>query len=299
METIRRRERNIMTETAQSSRLLNSYKRKDSLSVSLHSSKHSVFLGARFRNNMNGSIGNFSNTTWQNTTDFQRERNTHNQIVFRSVIAAIAMLVNVLVPAVIGFSRQLHYPRHIIWIAISIANQLIVTGQFIQMISIVDYFRIACRISTLFAGAHYSVLLLFLTLAALDRYLAVSHYEWYKSKATNRRTVFVLLSTALLTYLVITSPFWTRTRTVSACTVNITHMHWILVYDCVLGVICVTLYVMTFVRSRQVIRQHQSAFHQKSITLRFTQNSFKDSCVDFGKLLLFRIQHGTENCPNQ
>jgi hypothetical protein len=57
------------------------------------------------------------------------------------------------------------------------------------------------------ASVNYSILLL--CLAALDHYLAIARYEWYKKKVTNCGVIVLISNTSALTFVIITSPFWT------------------------------------------------------------------------------------------
>jgi hypothetical protein len=106
-----------------------------------------------------------------------------------------------------------------------------------------------------------------MALAALDRYLAIARYEWYKRKVTNRGAIYLLSFGFFVTYTTITSPFWTRFKNISDCTVNITHMHYLMIYDLLLGVVCVILHAMLFLRSRAYINQYPSNFLPTSIAL--------------------------------
>jgi 5-hydroxytryptamine receptor 1 len=55
-------------------------------------------------------------------------------------------------------------------------------------------------------------------------------------------------------------------------TINMTHMHVILIHDLILGIICITLHVMIFIRSRAAIRKQSKQFRQTSMALPFLQN---------------------------
>ena len=191
---------------------------------------------------------------------------------FRMVVIVIGTLINFFVAIVIGYSRQLHYPRHLYWVAISLMNQFCIIQAFIQIVAIVGDDTVACQIFALNAGVPYTIVLTFLALTALDRYLAIARYEWYKKKVTNRGTVVLLSFAFAVTYGAATSPFWTGFKNIQNCTVNLTHMHVILIYDLLLGIICVILHVTIFVRSRKIINQQPPNFLENSIALQFIQN---------------------------
>ena len=102
--------------------------------------------------------------------------------------------------------------------------------------------------------------------------MAVARYEWYKKKVTNRGAIFLLSVAFAVTYLATTSPFWTGFKSIKNCTINMTHMHIILIHDLILGIFCITLHVMIFIRSRAAIRKQSKQFRQTSMALPFLQN---------------------------
>lgn len=195
------------------------------------------------------------------------------QQVYRYVVVTIGFLINIFFIVVIRWSRQLHNPRHVFWAAISLIDQLYMIQILMEIVAIVGQNRTACQIFALNSGVNYTIMLLFLVLAALDRYLAIARYEWYKKKVTNRGVIYLLSATSMLTYFIVTSPFWTGFKSIKTCTVNLTHMHFVLVYDLVLGVSCVVLHAMVFIQSRIAITKHASIFRQTPIALRFISST--------------------------
>lgn len=195
------------------------------------------------------------------------------QQVYRYLIIIPGTLINILVAVVIGSSRQLHYPRHIFWAGISLSNQLYITQGILEIAANVGQSSVACQFFVFGAGANYTNILLFLAFAALDRYLAISRYDWYKRKVTNRGVLYLLLGTSLLTYFIVAAPFWTGFKSINNCSVNLTHMHTVLNFDLLVGVLCVILHIMIFIRSRAAIIQHSSNFPQTPLALRFVQTA--------------------------
>ncbi|KAK4014412.1 hypothetical protein OUZ56_026935 [Daphnia magna] len=191
---------------------------------------------------------------------------------YRYVIIVVGALINSLVVLVIRYSRQLHYPRHVYWGAISLINQCYLVQSILEIVAIVDHNRGACQAFVLNAGVYYTIMLTFLALAALDRYLAIARYEWYKRKVTNRATIYFLLFVYVVTHMAIISPFWTGFKTIKNCAVNVTHMHCVMIYDLLLGVLCVVLHLMIFIRSREATRQYPN-FHGAPVALRFHQTA--------------------------
>jgi 5-hydroxytryptamine receptor 1 len=172
----------------------------------------------------------------------------------RMAIIVFGTLINFLVIVVVCNSRQLFYPRHMYWVAISLINQKCIIQAIMEIVAIMGDDKVACQIFVLNAGVNYTIVLVFLALAALDRYLAIARYDWYKKKVTNRGTICLLSIAFAVTYLAATSPFWTGFKNIKNCTINMTHMHVILIHDLILGIICITLHVMIFIRLRAAIR---------------------------------------------
>ena len=174
----------------------------------------------------------------------------------RITIFVFGFVINSIILLVIIYSRQLHYPRHIFWAGVSLINHYYLIQCVVEFISRVYRSAIACNIYVFNASVGYSALLLCLSLAACDRYSAIAHYNWYKRKVTNRAVIIAMISSFFLTFVVTTSPFWTGYKSASSCTVNLTHMHWVLAWDLLLGIFSVVLHVKIYIVSRATIRQY-------------------------------------------
>lgn len=195
------------------------------------------------------------------------------QQVFRLTVVAVGMLLNWFVLLIVSCSRQLRFPRHIFWAVVSLVDCIFLAEIVLELAVIVNHDRLACRFFVLLASADYSVLLLCLSLAAFDRYLAIAHYEWYKRKVTTKNVILLLAGSIFLTFIIITSPFWTGYKSINNCTVNMTLVFWVFTWDLLLGIVCVILQVKIFIESRNVIRQYLPSFHQPPIRLRFINSS--------------------------
>ncbi|XP_046454717.1 uncharacterized protein LOC124202411 isoform X2 [Daphnia pulex] len=190
---------------------------------------------------------------------------------YRYVTTAVGTLINLLVIVVVCRSRQLHYPRHVFWAAISVMNQFQIIHFILEVVAIAGRNRVACQICVLNAGVLHTIILTLLALAGLDRYLAIARYEWYKEKVTNRGTILLLSIGFVVTYLTFTSPFWTGYKKIKNCTINLTHMHVVLIYDLFMGILCVILHIMIFFLSRAAIKKQPLHFRQNPIALKFLQ----------------------------
>ena len=192
---------------------------------------------------------------------------TRVQEVFRSSVVAIGMLLNVIVFSVISFSRQLRYPRHIFWAAVSFFECLFLFEYALELAVVLNRDRKACQILLLVYPVDYSLLLLTLLLAAIDRYVSIVRYEWYKSNVTNRGVVLLISTAFAVSCIVITSPYWTGYLSIDNCTINVTHVNWVFVWDLILGIVCVVLHFNIFMKTRTLIRQYVPKSRQKPINV--------------------------------
>ncbi|XP_045023035.1 uncharacterized protein LOC123466425 [Daphnia magna] len=197
---------------------------------------------------------------------------TYGQEVFRKSVVIVGVLLNCLVFFVVSFSRQLRYPRHTFWAVIAFFECVFLVKCALELAVVVHHDHLACQILVLLAPVDYSILLLCLSLAALDRYLAIVRYEWYKSSVSNRGVIVLISLLSILTFIVITSPFWTGYFSIYTCTNNLTHMHWILIWDLFLGTAGVILHLMIFMESKALIQQYLVNRHQEPITVRFVNS---------------------------
>ena len=215
--------------------------------------------------------------------------------IFRLSTIGVGLVLNFLLLLVISCSRQLRYPRHLFWSAVALINFFYLIQCIIEIVAIVYKDRTACQIFVLNAGVGYSLLLLCLSLAALDRYLSIAYYEWYKRRVSNRIVLIVLLGSSAVTYIVITSPFWTGYKYISACTVNLTHMNWVLIWDLLLGTVCFILHINIYIRSRAAVNHCPLRPNQVPLTFQFPNVSqhvaHQSNSIARGGELLLIIPH--------
>lgn len=197
---------------------------------------------------------------------------TLTQIVFRLSAVAVGILLNGVVFLVVCCSRQLRYPRHVFWAAVALVDCLFLAQCVLELAVIVNHDHLACMFNVMLAFTDYSILLLFLFLAALDRYVAIVRYERYKRSVTNSATVKLLSCASIVTFVIVTSPFWTGYRSVHTCTINLTQMYWVFAWNSLLGICCVFLHVIIFIKSRTVIRKYFPNHRQTPITLKFVHS---------------------------
>ncbi|EFX83680.1 hypothetical protein DAPPUDRAFT_239817 [Daphnia pulex] len=166
---------------------------------------------------------------WRKTFDFQMmtEDITFGQECFRKAIL-------------------LRYPQHIFWAVISFFECLFLLQCALELAIVFNQDQLACQVFIVLAPVVYSILLLILSMAALDRYLAIVRYEWYKKSVTNCGVITVISFASVLSFVVITIPFWTGYQSIHTCSTNWVDMYWVLLWDLSLGVTCVILHFKIF-----------------------------------------------------
>jgi hypothetical protein len=196
------------------------------------------------------------------------------QTLFRTSVICVGILLNCVVLSVVTFSRQLHYPRHIFWAAISIFECLFLVDMALELVTVLRRDYLVCRFVVLFYPVDYSILLICMSLAALDRYLSIVRYEWYQASVTNRGVILFIAIAVGLTYIIFTSPFWTGYRSIFTCSVNITHSVLGFTWNLFLGIICVILHFKIYIETKTLIRQYLPKYRRKPVTVKFENKSF-------------------------
>jgi hypothetical protein len=130
---------------------------------------------------MDAEISVLSNITMMSKYDvpIMEQNITTAQTVYRSSIVCVGILLNCVVLFVVIFSRQLHYPRHIFWAAVSICECVFLFDCASELVAVHNRDYLACLFVVLLYPSDYSVLLICLALAAFDRYISIVRYEWY------------------------------------------------------------------------------------------------------------------------
>lgn len=132
------------------------------------------------------------------------------QHLYRTLVFTVGMFANNMVVMVTSISRQfLHQPRHIFWAAISLFEFIFIVNSVLESITVQYHDELACRFWIVLYPVDDSALMLCHFLATIDRYLSIVRYEWYKDKVTNRRVVGLISFAFVVSFVVITSPFWT------------------------------------------------------------------------------------------
>ncbi len=207
--------------------------------------------------------------------DVMKQNMTAVQELYRTSAVTVAMFLNFFVIVVVSNSRQLRYPRHVFWAAVSLFECLFLFECILELVVVNNRDELACRIFVLLCPVDYSILLICLSMAAFDRYLAIARYEWYKKKVTNRGVVVTISAASAVTFVVVTVPFWTDRQSIYTCTLNLSHVHWVYVLNFLLGIVCVLLHVKIFFASKTVIRQYLPSYPTTSVTVTFVKDRRK------------------------
>jgi hypothetical protein len=221
---------------------------------------------------------------------------TFTQECFRKSIVIVGMFLNCTVLLVVSCSRQLRYPRHIFWAVISFFECFFLIQCALELAIVFNHDQLACQVFIVLAPVVYSILLLILSMAALDRYLAIVRYEWYKKSVTNRGVIILISIASIVSFIVITIPFWTGYQSIHTCSTNWVDMYWVLLWDLSLGVTCVILHLKIFKESKILIQQYLPNYHQQSITVRFVNSPVRSANYDPGNTYKIKTFIGFSFC---
>ena len=211
---------------------------------------------------------------WRKTFDYHmmQENIIFVQECFRKSIVVVGMFLNLTVLLVVSCSRQLHYPRPIFWAVISFFECIFLVQCTLELAIVFNHDQLACQIFIVLAPVVYSILLLILSMAALDRYLAIVRYEGYKTSVTNRGVITSIFIVSIVTFVIITIPFWTGYQSIYTCSTNWVDMYGVLLWDLTLGVTCLILHFKIFHESRTLIQHYIPNYHQQSLTVKFAKS---------------------------
>jgi 5-hydroxytryptamine receptor 1 len=199
---------------------------------------------------------------------------TAAQTSFRTSVIGVGILLNCVVIFVVTFSRQLYYPRHIFWAAISIFECLFLVDNAFELVTVHKHDYLACRFVVLFYPVDYSILLICMSLAALDRYLSIVRFEWYQANVTNRGAIVSITIAVGITFVVFTSPFWTGFKSLNTCTTSMIHSLWVYSWNLFLGIVCLVLHLKIFIETKTLIRHYVPKYRRKPVTVKFENKSF-------------------------
>ncbi|XP_046458853.1 uncharacterized protein LOC124205458 [Daphnia pulex] len=232
------------------------------------------------------SAENATLSHWEILMDFSllSPKFSFSQRIFQSSLIIIGLLLNGVVFLVVSLSRQLHYPRHIFWAAIAFFECIFLVQCQLELMVVVNHDRLACQPYVVLASVDYSVLLIYHSMATLDRYLAIARYEWYKESVTNCGVLVLIALASFLTFVITTIPFWTGYLSVYTCSLHLAHLHWVLAWDLFLGIVCVILHLKIFVKSKSLIQHYMPNYRQESVTVKFVNHSSnRQSSANYGR----------------
>jgi hypothetical protein len=104
-------------------------------------------------------------------------------------------------------------------------------------------------------------------------------------RVVTRRTSLIAGSitiVSVVSFSIITSPFWTGYQSIDKCTVNLTHGNRVFVWNLLLGLICVVLHLNIFIRTRALVQQYVPSSRQTPITVRFVRSTIGPSNASCG-----------------
>ncbi len=135
---------------------------------------------------MNGSINSSDEYSWNSLGGSEDEFTipqlpSHFLLVARIVFACCGVPSNLIVLLIFAQCRRLRHPRHTCWMAVTLAALFVHLLAVIEMLSAAYPSRPAYIFLLIFKGSPFVFYSLGYTLIAVERYMAVSHYLWYKN----------------------------------------------------------------------------------------------------------------------
>ncbi len=176
--------------------------------------------------------------------------------VFRTMAVTFGMPIQLLVAVVILKTRQLHTPRNAFWLGnIACYFTILLMGIFEYWAVIIRTTNpLSCRIYFLLAGTPYSSLLVSLLLATADRWFAISNPIKHRKYVTVSGVAGCLVTSWILVFFILTSPYWTGRAQLLPCTVNPDVMKWITLSHFVTVSFIIIAQVKVYIRTRQYLR---------------------------------------------
>lgn len=194
------------------------------------------------------------------------------QHLYRTLVFTVGMFANYMVVMVTSISRQFkHQPRHIFWAAISIFEFIFIVNSVLESITVQYHDELACRFWIVLYPVDDSALMLCHLLATIDRYVSIVRYEWYKDKVTNRRVVGLISFAFVVSFVVITSPFWTGYKSIYNCTINLTHLLIVQTWNFLLALVCVLLHFKIFYETKTIIQYYLPKYYRRQASVKFIE----------------------------
>jgi hypothetical protein len=204
---------------------------------------------------------------------FQIEQPLHNSqvyFIFRVLVIAVGIPIQLLVAFVILRTRQLNNPRNAFWlgnIKCHFVTLLMGVYEYWTVVNqTIHRSDILCRIYSLLVGYPYTILLVGLLLATADRWFAISDPIKHRKYVTVSRVAGCLIISWILVLFILTSPYWTGRLEILLCAVNQDVMKWIMASHFVMVSFIIVAQVKVYIRTRQYLRfkAHRPADHQQS-----------------------------------
>lgn len=131
---------------------------------------------------MNDTVNNISEVDWteSNRQDDFNIPTLPNRFLWvaRIVMTCFGIPPNTIVLLICAQCRRLRHPRHVCWMAVTVAALLVHLFVVIEMLSTAYPTRPAYTFLLVFKGSPFAFFSLGYSFVAVERFLAVSHYLW-------------------------------------------------------------------------------------------------------------------------
>ncbi|XP_032788920.2 ultraviolet-sensitive opsin isoform X2 [Daphnia magna] len=169
--------------------------------------------------------------------------------------AGIGSPLNVMVANVIIRQRRLRNPRNTFWLGVIFCNLLALTNAIIEYVAFELMSAQACIIFRITAGIPYTLILVNLLLATLDRWVALTYPLFHRETVNVKLVVLVQLFFCTLVILLSTFPYWTEMIPLNECGVDTIVLEWTTVVFLSLTLLSIMAQVQIYFKARSCLRK--------------------------------------------
>ncbi|XP_046447839.1 rhodopsin-like [Daphnia pulex] len=177
--------------------------------------------------------------------------------------------LNVMVASVIIRQRRLRNPRNTFWLGVIFCNLLAFANAVIEYIAFEQLNVTACLIFRVTAGIPYTLLLVNLLLATLDRWVALTYPLFHRETITVKLVIVVQICFCTVVILLSTLPYWTKMIPLMGCGVDPRVLEWTTIVFLSLTLLSIMAQVQIYCRARTCLRRdlthHLFNHHQHRI----------------------------------
>ena len=174
------------------------------------------------------------------------------------LLASVGIPLNLIIAIVILACRRLrNKPRNVLWLGVTFCNILTLLTILVEVLAFHTENSFLCLCFVSMTGVAYTCLLYVLLLALLDRYAAIAHPLWHRSKVTVRRVVIGQIGGCSFFLFLIKFPFITQAAPLR-CNIVSVHGKIIFLSNTTLFVLCIIAQIIVYTKTRQYFNSQRN-----------------------------------------